>query len=233
METNEDQQFNSGFSDDQPTPAPVEEVVQPKYVQITEDDFKSFQSNATSIAEMRAAYQKQFDTAFGKLGGVERTLTQLSSSGGRLEVSDDIVADMAEDFPELAALQLKTLKKFAETIKPAAPVNVDNQVHAQMIAWQTEALEDQYPTWRETVGAFGSNNAYRQWLSTQDPVYQQKLNSTNSADVIARSISMFNTSSKPTGRQAVIRNAITPKGDGGTITPSNADDDFNAGFAGR
>ena len=77
METNEDQQFNSGFSDDQPTPAPVEEVVQPKYVQITEDDFKSFQSNATSIAEMRAAYQKQFDTAFGKLGGVERTLTQL------------------------------------------------------------------------------------------------------------------------------------------------------------
>jgi len=235
----DDLQFEMGFDDSIPTPpAPVEDTG-PKYVQVTEDDYKKFQSNADSISEMRTAYQKQFDTAFGKLGGVERTLTQLTATGPAVDLTDDVVSDLAEDFPELAALQLKSFQKFAQTIRtnpaPANPVDIDEKVHARVIALETEALEDAHPQWRDLVGTPDSKTDYRQWLNKQPVEYQQKLNSTNSASVIARSIDKFTSSvtKKPSVRQTLIRDAITPKGDGRRSETSDADDDFNAGFAGR
>jgi len=235
----DDLQFEMGFDDSVPTPpAPVEDTG-PKYVQVTEDDFKKFQSNVDSVSEMRAAYQKQFDTAFGKLGGVERTLTQLTANGPAVDLTEDVVSDLAEDFPELAAMQLKSFQKFAQTIRtntaPVNPIDIDEKVHARVIALETEALEDAHPQWREIVGAPESKTDYRQWLSKQPSEYQQKLNATNSASVIARSIDKFKSGiPKPSVRQTLIRDAITPKGDGRrSETTSNADDDFNAGFAGR
>lgn len=234
----DDLQFEIGFDDSIPTPpAPVEDAG-PKYVQVTEDDYKKFQSNADSITEMRAAYQKQFDTAFGKLGGVERTLTQLTASGPAVDLTDDVVSDMAEDFPELAAMQLKSFQKFARTLRTTRasvdPVDIDEKVQARVIALETEALEDAHPQWRDLVGAPDSKTDYRQWLSKQPSEYQQKLNVTNSAAVIARSIDKFRSGTpKPSVRQTLMRDAITPKGDGRRSETSDADDDFNAGFAGR
>ena len=232
----DDLQFEKGFDNSIPTPpAPVEDTG-PKYVQVTEDDYKKFQSNADSISEMRAAYQKQFDTAFGKLGGVERTLTQLTATGPAVDLTDDVVSDLAEDFPELAAMQLKSFQKFAQTLRtnPANPVDIDEKVHARVIALETEALEDAHPQWRALVGTPDSKTDYRQWLSKQPSEYQQKLNATNSASVIARSIDKFRSGTpKPSVRQTLMRDAITPKGDGRRSEPSDADDDFNAGFAGR
>lgn len=232
----DDLQFEKGFDNSIPTPpAPVEDTG-PKYVQVTEDDYKKFQSNADSISEMRTAYQKQFDTAFGKLGGVERTLTQLTATGPAVDLTDDVVSDLAEDFPELAAMQLKSFQKFAQTLRtnPANPVDIDEKVHARVVALETEALEDAHPQWRDLVGAPDSKTDYRQWLSKQPSEYQQKLNATNSASVIARSIDKFRSGTpKPSVRQTLMRDAITPKGDGRRSEPSDADDDFNAGFAGR
>ena len=232
----DDLQFEIGFDDSIPTPSAPVENTGPKYVQVTEDDYKKFQSNADSISEMRAAYQKQFDTAFGKLGGVERTLTQLTATGPAVDLTDDVVSDLAEDFPELAAMQLKSFQKFAQTLRtnPANPVDIDEKVHARVIALETEALEDAHPQWRDLVGTPDSKTDYRQWLNKQPVDYQQKLNATNSASVIARSIDKFRSSiPKPSVRQTLIRDAITPKGDGRRSETPDADDDFNAGFAGR
>ena len=230
--------FDSGFDATLPTPvetlAPEDNA--PKYAQITEDDFKLIQ---TGLAEMRDMVGKRFDTAFGKLGGVERTLTELTAApkmGVAVDLTDDVVADMAEDFPELAAVQLKTLRKFAQTLKApaAAPVDIEHQLQARLIALETEALEDEYPEWRSTVGTPDSNNDYRKWLSLQDKGYQQKLNTTNSASVISRSIAKFtSTKPAPSARQSLIRDAITPRGDGGGMTNTDALDEFNAGFAGK
>lgn len=245
-ESNDQQDFNAGFDLLEPTAMPPvkEDTPEPvKYAQITEEDLKRFQENDKRIEEMRETFGKRFDTAFGKMGGIERTLTQLASatpSGQNVELTEDIVADMAEDFPEFAELQLKTLKKFAQTIKgtgPAPqPIDVDGQVNSRLIALQIEALEDEYPDWRTIVGDAESNNEYRQWLSKQDESYQQKLNSTNSAAIIARSIQKFSSDApkpKPSARQNLIRDAVTPRGDGGPPAATNADDEFNAGFTGR
>jgi len=234
----DDLQFEAGFDDSPPTQSvPVVEAG-PKYAQVTEEDYKKFQTNADNLAEMRATYQKQFDTAFGKLGGVERTLTQFTANGPAIELTDDVVSDLAEDFPELAALQLKSFQKFAQTIRTStAPVNsidIDEKVQARVTALETEALEDAHPQWRDLVGAPDSKTDYRQWLSKQTLDYQQKLNSTNSASVIARSIDRFKSGTpKPSVRQTLMRDAITPKGDGRRSETSDSDDDFNAGFAGR
>ena len=235
--------FDSGFDATLPTPVetPAPEDNAPKYVQITEDDLKQFQANAAGLAEMRDVVGKRFDTAFGKLGGVERTLTELTATskmGVAVDLTDDVVADMAEDFPELAAVQLKTLRKFAQTLKvPAAvsaPVDIEHQLQARLIALETEALEDEYPEWRTTVGTPDSDNDYRKWLSSQDKGYQQKLNTTNSASVISRSIAKFMSNKPaPSARQSLIRDAITPRGDGGGISNTDALDEFNAGFAGK
>ena len=234
----DDLQFEAGFDDLPPTPPVPVEIAGPKYAQVTEEDYKKFQTNADGLAEMRAAYQKQFDTAFGKLGGVERTLTQLTANGPSAELTDDVVSDMAEDFPELAALQLKSFQKFAQTLRtggaPVNPIDIDEKVQARVVALETEALEDAHPQWRDLVGAPGSDTAYRQWLVKQDAGYQQKLNNTNSASVIARSIDRFKAGApKPSTRQAVMRDAVTPKGDGRSPATADSDDDFNAGFAGR
>jgi hypothetical protein len=239
--------FDSGFDGSTPTqveePAP-EAPEAPKYVQITEDDLKQLQAGVAGLAEIRETMGKRFDTAFGKLGGVERTLSQLTSAptGIAVELNDDIVSDMAEDFPELAAAQLKTLQKFAQTIKmpaavaPTSPsVDIEEQLQSRIIALETEALEDEYPDWRNTVGGPDSNTEYRKWLSTQDAAYQQRLNTTNSAAIISRSISKFLATNKPkpSARQSVIRDAVTPQGDGGNPTGTSAIDEFNAGFAGK
>jgi uncharacterized protein (DUF433 family) len=36
-----------------------------------------------------------------------------------VELTEDVVSDLAEDFPELAALQLKSFQKFAQTYEQA------------------------------------------------------------------------------------------------------------------
>jgi hypothetical protein len=229
-----------------PAPAP-----EPKYVQITEEDFARLNSGVASVAEIKSALEKQIGTAFGKMGGIERTLTQLRTAtpaGQAVEFTDDMAAELMEEFPEVGAVTVKAIKKFAEKLKGVGPAasagpdagQVEQLVQARLVAAQAEELEDLHPDWRAVVGAQDSNNEYRQWLAKQPDDYQRKLNSTNSAGVIARSISRFNEAKtaaatpaptpNTTVRKDIVRDAVTPRGTGGHPPGPNADDEFNAGF---
>jgi hypothetical protein len=178
-------------------------AAQVKYRQVTEDEWTTLQAKAGEIDQIRADHRKELDKAFGKVGGLERTLATIQAAtpaGYAVEVTDEIVADLAKEFPELGGLTLKAFKTFASKLKgtaPAAPAAapdpkaIEATVTARLVALQTEALDDDRPNWREIVGAPDAKNPYRTWLATQPPEYQAKLASTNSAIVISRSILKF------------------------------------------
>ena len=237
--------------------APAEATPEIKYHQLTEEQWAGMQALSTQIDTIRADHAKRLDTAFGKVGGLERTLQQLQQAtpaGYTVDVTDDVVAEIAEEFPELGKRTLAAFKQFASKLKgtgpvvqlQASPVDVEarigTEVQSRLVALQIEALEDAYPTWREITGALDSKTPYREWLAKQPAEYQHKLASTNSATVIARSLEKFEKESvvkapdpKPketpasTRKQQLEAAAIT-KGAGGRAPGRTDDDEFEAGY---
>lgn len=238
--------------------AAAEKAAIPEYRQITVAEYNELKAMSTQIDTIRADHRKELDKAFGKVGGIERTLTALQAAtptGYTVDVTDDVVAELAEVFPELGKMTLEALKKFASKLKgtapPAAvaaevdPKQVRTTVETQIVAIQTEVLEDEHPDWRTIVGDKDSNNDYRKWLAKQPAEYQQKLVSTNSAAVIGKSIVKFKAEAAevakaaavkvaadkavPSTRKQRLEAAATPRGAGGHTT-DDTEDPFEEGF---
>lgn len=74
-------------------------------------------------------------------------------------------------------------------------------------AAQVDEMDDACPEWREIVGQVDISkrppppNPYRMWLATKDKAYQARLNDTQSAAVILRSIELFRQETKPESRR--------------------------------
>lgn len=176
----------------------------PKHRQVTEAEWTELKAKAAEVDQIRTDHRKEFDKVFGKIGGMDRTLATIQAAtpaGYAVEVTDEVVADLAKEFPELGGLALKAFKAFASKLKGTAPVAtaaaapdpavIEATVQTRLVALQSEDLEDARPEWRTITGAPDSKTAYRAWLATQPLEYQAKLASTNSAAVIARSIDKF------------------------------------------
>jgi hypothetical protein len=246
-------------------PAPVVEdpavvvappAAAPEYVQITKEQFASLEAAAAKVGD----FDKKFDKAFGTVGGMQDVIKQLQSAtpkGEAVVISDDMFAEMAEDYPQLAAQfrgVLEKVLKGARGTGTADPASVDPAVVTKMVAdgikqREMDALEDDHPGWKTIVGAVESaekadpNNLFRKWLTTQSEAYRTKITSTQSASVLAKAIDRFKEATKtpppppkaPTlkdlARKANLKAAIPLRGDGNPPPPSkNADDEFEAGF---
>ncbi len=232
--------------------APKTEAKAPKYVQITQEQFDSLQAAATKTT----AIEGQLSKVFGTMGDMQQIVKKLQSAtpaGMSIEIPKDAFAEMERDFPELAAHLRAGLEKSLKGVRGTAdgvaadPDAVGKLVDEKTAKLQIEALEDAHPTWREIVGAVGSDgkhdpeNPFRKWLATQPAEYQAKINATNSATVITRAIDKFiaakaalpKTPATPAPKVAArndrIRDAIQPRGDGGQPAPP-AKDDFAEGF---
>lgn len=269
----EEADFESGYANaptEKTPPAeeekPAAEVVpEVKYRQITEDEYTALTALSTQIESLRADSTKKIDTAFGKVGGVERTLAALQTAtpaGHTVEVTDDMFGDLKTEFPELGALVEKGIKNLAKGLKGTAPAaaaldpkQIETAVTSRLVALQMEALDEDRADWHEVIGAPESNTPYRQWLATQPADYQARLASTNSAAVIAKSITTFETHAAAAAapaaeaakkavaeaakkaaaekvaatRQQRLEAAATPRGAGGH-TSATVEDDFEAGF---
>ena len=223
-----------------------------QFHQLTEAQWQSLQAMSTQIDAVRADGVKWRDTAFGKVGGLERTLQQLQAatpSGFTVDVTDDIVADLAAEFPEVSTRTLAAFKVFASKIKgtgpaaaPAAIIDFEKEIQTRLVALQVEALEDAHPTWREITGEQHSNTPYRQWLAAQPAEYQKKLNSTNSAQVLSRSIEKFEAAAaaataaatkakeEPSTRKQQLAAAAVVRGAGGRAPTTTDEDQFTVGF---
>lgn len=246
-------------------PTTTEHKTEVKYRQITEDEYNRLMGLSAEITAIKTEHTKKLDTAFGKVGGIERRLAEISAAtptGASIEVTDEDVADLKKEFPELGELTLRALKNVASKFKGTGtaaqldPQQVEVLVSNSVAKKQEELIEDEHPGWRDIVGKQGDTNAYRQWLAKQPAEYQQKLNSTGSAVVIARSIDRFkeaaaaekeaadkekakkdaeakaaaDKAAKDAARKQRLVDAATPRGSGGHASTETEEDDFEAGF---
>jgi hypothetical protein len=229
---------------------PVVETPAPETFTITKAEWDKVLADAGSVAELKQEISKRFDTTFGKMGGLERTLTQLQQAtpaGQPIVVSEDDLAELkADGFPDLtkslAAGLTRIMGKLKGTGPAAAPVDWTAQIAPivnQAVTEQTtrfnqileneriERLTDLHPNWREIAGPKDSKTEYREWLSKQADG-SKVLESDNPREV-AQSITRFLDEKK---QQAVVppkpgaarsqrfADAVPAKGGSGA-TPAN------------
>jgi hypothetical protein len=237
-------------ADAQPAEQPA--VPKPKYARVTEEQWAESAKRTESL-------QQQLFKAFGTLGDMQKVVKSLQSDtprGQKVEIPKDAFAEMEKDFPELARQVRAGVEASLRGTSGTGPSNaqVDPEAMQKAVAEYTtkievEALEDAYPDWREIVGAVDitkhapdATNAYRKWLAGKDAAYQAKINGTQSAAVIARSIQAFQAdtkspqavSQKAQMRAVRVADAIQPRGDGGPPAASKTEnDDFEEGFKSR
>ncbi len=266
--------FGAGFADtetktiEKPTkPEKPEAAATPR----TEEPPEFVQITAKELADIRAAaaktagYDSQLSKVFGTIGQLQKALNEQRAAAEQaappaareVKIPEDAFAAMRRDFPELAE-QTEAAIKAALSHLPAGASDADEErikrvVLAQVAAREIKALEEDYPDWRDIVGAVTAGeqpdpeHPFRKWLGTKDAAYQQRINASESAQVLARAIRTFQKEATaaatpprpaPTPRDQAraerIRNAVQPRSDSpGGQTPRTELDEFHAGFNDR
>jgi len=246
LEATDDADFNAGFeqsaTETPHTPEPVEEVApvveSPKYAQITESQFQDLMNRAATVDEMKASLDKSFGTAFGKIGGIERVLNQIQSSGGQaVEVTSEDFAELRQEFPELAELQAKGLNKVLSKLKgPGNSDAIEKMVADRVAEFRQQTIDASLDAivdgdWMAEV----KSDRYKNWIGTQAQEVQALADSNALRDA-SRLMRLFAASktapsAKPiSSRKQQLEAAISPKGAGGPAISPTGDDDFSSGF---
>jgi hypothetical protein len=237
-----------------PKPAPVV-VEKPEYQRVLKKDWDALVARTTS-------HEAQFSKAFGTIGNMQKLVNGLQAgtpTGRKVEIPKEAFAAMAREFPELAELNRTALQSALEgmtgTGGGAAELDETRLEHFfadRTVKRELKNLADEFPDWQQIVGAVAVGQApdlahpYRKWLATKDASYQARVNASESADVIARSIRLFQreiNAAKPApgqrprdeARVARIAGAMQPRGDnaGVGIAAPTDDEQFEAGFNSR
>lgn len=273
--------FGAGFDDTPPAPAakvvetPVAEPAKPaavapapvpekpQYVRLTKQEWDNAKASVLKVSSL----ESQLAKLTGSIPKAEQIVQQAiaaiqaqTPAGQAVEVTDDDVAEIVADFPDLGGSVKKALQKVAGKLRgtgaaqsPTQPVDIGAEVEKVLTGREKQALEENHPTWRDIVGAVNvsagdqipETNPFRQWLATQSADYQKKINDTNSPAVVQNAIERF-LAAKPAqappspkppdrgaARRAVIEDAITPRADGNPPplnSPQSAEEAFATGF---
>lgn len=223
----------------------------PKTVTLTEEDYKLLRS----AAEEAPGLKQRLEQVFGTVGAVKDQIAQLRSQKGRVKISREASAKLAQEFPEIADILLPGLEaaeiESATAQPPAkAPAAVDpaalkEQVRLELVGEQKQRelarLTHLVPDWVKIVGANPSEpTPYRKWLAEQPEAYRTYIEKSHSAADTAASIRKFQGSLKPqpkpaprdTDRTDRLRGAIPPKGSGAAPAPKmpTRQDAFREGY---
>ena len=223
-------------SDEQPNPEPAIE-----YAQLTKAQYDE-------LIGLKATQEKSFGTAFGKLGGIERTLQQLQS-GPQVEISQEDIDALRDDFPPLAAALEKVRNMRSIPGGGMDPTKLDELVQQRIApaldtindrvtqAVEARLLAKQHPDW-QTVD---KSPEFAAWVQGQPRAYVDQLvaaSTSYDSDFIGSAMTKFKQSRKATpqgddpaaARRSRMSAAVTPRGSG-SPAGSDPNDDFNAGFA--
>lgn len=213
---------------DEVTP-PDSPTVAPKFVPVTEEDLKTLRDTATLATTIKAAMEKQFGTAFGKMGSLEQTVRALherTPTGHTVVLTDDDLAELKEDFPELTSNLIKGLNKALGKVAVGGAPGPGALTHetvtkliADAVATAEARVDDTrlservtatYPDWmdvingpvgadgfRHGVGADGKQTAYRQWMAAQSQDVQHMLMTTRDPRAVIQSLDDFTKQSAP------------------------------------
>lgn len=230
-----------------PTPAPTEA---PKYVQITEEEWNATKARAARVDEISATLDRRFDTAFGKMGGIERVLAKLQTEtpeGQSVAVDEADFAELAEQYPEIAKLQLSGLNKALAKMKGtggADPVAFEKIMGERVESVRSEiielSLEAAFPDWKDDV----KTPKFADWLKAQPADVQALANSAKLGDAAKMLRSFYKAAetpastpapttapapAQPSTRQRQIAAAVNPKGEG-SAPASKAKSPFQEAF---
>lgn len=266
LDDDNDDDFNAGFDagpvsptttpepkDKAPEPEKIESapaVSAPKLATITEEQFQDLLAKANSIDEVKAESKKQFDTVFGKVGGMKQLIDALQTStqtGQQVSVSKEDFAELVEEgYPDLAELQAAGLNRILAKLNTrgtggAAPAAFDPKQVEQIIndrlddartTTSQETLMDMHEDWeavRESAeyAAWVKANKIEERKDRRGVMYAESWSPT----FIGNLITEFKASKKATStRRNVLEAAITPQGSGGHAAAKTDDDEFEAGF---
>lgn len=273
-----DADFSAGFNDDAPKPTATpdtgaedktgEEVVipddsgeakatppaeTPEYVQLTKADHEKLLALVGEVPAIKAENKRLFDTAFGKLGGMQQLVEQLKTStaaGAAVTVTKEDFAELAEAYPELAELQLKGLNAALSKMKAVgtggaeAPPPIDTAGIATSVEQRVEQKLElkrfarKHPDWKEVVDSAD----FKAWIAAQPADVQKGYQESWDSDVTIPILDSFKATRKPakqdapdtsavSTRQQRLSSAVPPRGTGGhgQQQPSE-DDEFLSGF---
>ena len=252
LNPDEEAAFAAGFDDDTtatPTETPAEqqdtdtqqeastapaEPAAPEYVQLTK-------AERDELMGLRDQAQRQFGTAFGKIGGIERTLQQLNS-GAQVEISQEDIDALKDDFPPLAAALEKV-----RNLRALPGGGVDQEQISNLVAERVSAVKQEFelrflakdhPDWKQ----IDADPAFAQWVAAQPDEFKQTLaqaSQSYDSSVVSDAMTKFKQSRKAapatpaadraTAWKSRAAAAVTPRGSGGGAA-GDSTDPFLTGF---
>jgi hypothetical protein len=268
-----DQDFGAGFTsatDGELSPTPREEPTEgtngepvkteapPEIVQITRKEWDDVLARAAGIDEIRATQGQIRDTAMGRIGRLEQTLTELRNAApAGQSIAEEDLAQLAAEYPDLA--ELNVFKKLRGTGNAAPALDeaqlaplVDQRVarareeiqRASNQELEMRLLRRDHPDWRQVVGLTDDGQRvetpYRAWLKAQPDDYQHKVGGAWDADIVGESIAKFKKHAQTEAarkaaadaRQSRIAASVPARSDGGTTERgATAEDELADGFS--
>lgn len=177
-----------------------------KSAQISEEAFQKLLAKATEVDEIKAAIEQRYNGLGGKIGGIERFLSELKAgSGKKVEISKDDLKELFDEedgFPQFGEKALLGLNRALAKISvlggsTMTPEQLDTLLSEREAHREIVRLDRKQPDWRDTVGLPDPvtkavpDTDYRRWLATQPDDYQQDIKDSVSAREIAESITQF------------------------------------------
>jgi len=255
--------LDAGFSGDETiaatTTPDAEEVVQEEvqqeetpveYVQLSRQEVDELKAYGQQMNDLRAENKRLFDTAFGKIGGLQQGVQQMlerkqaeTPQGQAIEITDEDIAEL-KDFPELANGVRSAINKAAAKMRGTGqnfdPSIIDQRLNPALDTFQeaqnkqieVRLLTRQHRDWRNVT----ASPEWQEWLGKKPEEFVRQLSDTWDADFIGDAIDEFKSAQKPkanTKRQSVLEAAVAPKSSGNASRTRSEIDDFEAGFSGN
>jgi hypothetical protein len=229
-ETPADQQDADTQQQERPAPA---EPAPPEYAQFTK-------AERDELMALREQAQKQFGTAFGKIGGIERTIKSLTD-GAQVDISQEDIDALRDDFPPLAAALEKV-----RNLRALPGAGVDQEQIANLVAERVSAVEQKFelrllakdhPDWKQ----IDADPAFAQWVAAQPDEFKQTLAQASQgydSSVVSDAMTKFKQSRKAapapaadpaSARRSRMSAAVTPRGASGAAA-GDSTDPFLSGF---
>jgi hypothetical protein len=248
-DTTDDAGFDDGFDNPSPTVTPetqeeaAEETAVPKAPSLDE----RLAAAEALIDSLRSSQEKSSSTAFGKIGGIERTLQQFQA-GAQVEIAQEDIDAMRADGFESHAKALEKIRSLRALPGGSTdPAQIDELVQ-QRIAPALTAVEQKFelrllakehPDYKD----IDADPAFAQWVATQPEQFRNSLAEASrvyDSDVVGAAMTKFKAARKPapstpnnSTRRSLIEAAVTPRGTGGNPAATTEDDEFDAGFKQR
>ena len=231
-------------------PAVVDE---PKFRQITEDEYASLMANAAAVDTMREEFSRKIDTAFGKIGGTEQVLRniQAATPKGKIPtVTKEDLGPIAANYEYLGDDLVDAFNRVLGKLEGTGPATaeVDTTKVASLVQEGIDKALPELANEIETraerrlefklvkqkhgdVEKIFADPDFRKWFA--DTKQQDSWEADKVIPILDAYKKAKTPPPAPSNRQAVLKAAINPASAAGTPRGRVEEDEFMAGYKAR